>query len=153
MAITARRTMYPMAEMVEVAAEGTTVIDLVDIPEGTIIESVLVRVKTPATGDAANLIVGDAGDPDGFIVAKDAHGAAGTVYGDAPAERGVYLDAGHTHTENTAASYTQNATTALALGSSTQKLYAAAAKVRFVLSAAATGGVYQVFVTGKRFAI
>jgi len=143
MAITARRTMYPMAEMVEVAAEGTTVIDLVDIPEGTIIESVMVRVKTPATGTAANLTVGDAADADGFIVAADAKAAAGTIYGDDIDEVGAYLKA----------AVTCAATSANAQVGHNGHLYAAAAKVKFVLSAAATGGVYQVFVTGKRFAI
>ena len=143
MAITARRTMYPMAEMVEVAAEGTTVIDLVDIPEGTIIESVLVRIKTPATGTAANLSVGDAGDAAGFIMPNNAQAAAGTIYGNDPDHLGGYLKD----------TVTCAATGANAKVGHNGHLYATAAKLRFVLSAAATGGVYQVFVTGKRFAI
>ena len=53
MGVKSRQMMYPMAEMIEVAAEGTTAIYLMDIPAGTIIESVLVRVQTAATGTAA----------------------------------------------------------------------------------------------------
>ena len=143
MAVKARQMMYPMAEMIEVAAEGTTIIDLMDIPAGTIIESVLVRVKTPATGPDASLTVGDADSANGFILAADAKAAAGTIYGDDIDEVGAYLKA----------AVTCAATSANAQVGHNGHLYAAAAKVKFVLSAAATGGVYQVFVTGKRFAI
>ena len=84
------------------------------------------------------MAVGDAGDPDGFIVAADAHAAAGTIYGNLMAELGAYL---------------KGACGATSGYAPIQKVYAAAAKLRFALSAAATGGVYQVFVSGKRFQV
>ncbi len=133
MGISKQKTIYPFAELVEVLSEGTTVINLMQIPIGTVIENVLVCIKTAATG-TANLIVGDDDDDDGYIAAADATAAAGTIYGDGVTERGAYLydatsKAGHV------------------------KVYLASGKeVKFKLSATpTTEGVYQVFILGKRF--
>jgi len=151
MAITNRKSVYPFAECVEVTLEGTTSIDLMDIPAGAIIEKVLVRIKT--AGGTGNVTVGDDDDADGFIVAADQAATAGTVYGDGGAELGAYLVEGHTHTENTAASYTQNATTVSAnTAASPVKLYASAGKeIKIVGSAATASAALQVIVIGKRY--
>ena len=136
MAIKQKFSVYPFAEMIEVETNGTTAVDVLSIPKYTIIEGVLVRIKTAATGDANNLIIGDDDDDNGYIVAADAKGTAGTVYGDDPTERGAYL---------------YDATKKGGF----VKLYAAAGKeIKVVLSTAATTeAVLQVFVFGKRFAV
>lgn len=135
MVVSARKTAYPIAELIEVTSQGTTPIDLMAIGDGVVIEQVLTRVKTPAVG-ASNLIVGDDDDDNGYILAGDATAAGGTVYGDAVTERGAYLyDAtskgGHV------------------------KFYGAAGKeLKFKLSAGpTTEGVFQVLVIGHRFAL
>ncbi len=135
MTVTAVKAVYPFAELFEVASQGDTVIDLMKIGAGVIIENVVVRVKTPATG-SANLIVGDDDDDNGFTVAADATAAEGTVYGATVTERGAYLydatsKAGHV------------------------KVYAAEGKeLKFVLSAdPTTEGVFEVIVLGHRFAL
>lgn len=162
MGVKGRNTVYPFAEMIEVESEGITSIDLLAIPGYTLIEKVIVRVKTAAVG-TANLIIGDDDDADGFIVAADAVAAAGTVYGDVIAEVGDYLKATHTHSVSHAACSATSAaySTLTAITSTTGpagvpsgKLYTTGDKeVKFVLSAApTTQGVYQVFVFGKRFA-
>lgn len=138
MAIQKRKTLYPFAEMVEVLSEGTTVIDLLQIPEDTIVDKVLVLVKTPAVG-AANLTVGDDDDADGFIVAADATAAEDTVYGDLIAEVGAYL---------------KGATGATSGFGPIPKHYSAAGKeVKFALSAApaTSEGVYRVIIKGHRY--
>lgn len=128
---------WPDMVVVEVESEGTTSIDLLDIPADTLIERVLVRIKTAATG-TANLIVGDDDDDNGFIVAADATAAAATVYGDAIAEVGAYL----MQASGATSGYCPN-----------DKLYTATGKeVKFVLSAApTTEGVYQVIIKLHRF--
>ncbi len=132
-----RYTVYPMAEMAHVKTEslaGSPVaVDVLSIPEGMIIEQVLVRVKTPAVDvDANNLIVGDEDDDNGFIVAADAKGAAGTVYGEDPTLRGAYL---------------YDATKK----GSFLKLYQEVKTLKLVLSAAPdTEGEYEVTVLGHR---
>lgn len=130
-----RYSVYPFAEMIQVLSEGDTIIDVLSIPAGTLIEHVGVIIKTPAVG-ASNLIVGDDDDDNGFITAADAVAAANTVYGDDPTERGAYL---------------YDATKKGAF----RKYYTAAKTLKFVLSAdpATSEGVYQVIVVGKRFAI
>ncbi len=144
MAVKNRFSVYDFAEMVEVETSGTTAVDVLSIPQYTLIEKVLVRIKTAATsGSAVNLTVGDDDDADGFIVASDAKANAGTVYGDAVAELGAYLkesvsdDGNNSHDQPIPGG----------------KLYAAAGKeVKVVLSAApTTEAVLQVFIFGKRF--
>lgn len=134
------KRMYPMAECFEVESEGTTVIDLVTIPAGTLVEKVLVRIETAATG-TANLLVGDDDDADGFVVASDATANAGTVYGDAVAEIGAYLKGATGATDGYCPL--------------PGKFYAAEGKaIKFKLSAApTTEGVFQVMVVGKRVAV
>lgn len=83
-------SVYHFAEMIEVLTQGTTAIDLMSLIEGTIVEGVLVHIKTPAVG-ACNVIVGDDDDDNGFIIAADATAAADTLYGDVVTERGAYL--------------------------------------------------------------
>ena len=132
MPVLTQRSGYWFAEQFRVTTEGTTPVKLMDITPGTVIERVIVRCETPGTG-AANLTVGDEDDADGLILAGDHTAAAGTVYGDAPTELGVYLrDA----TEK--AGYRKN--------------YAAVKALRAVLSAAGTTqGTWQVMVFGHRF--
>lgn len=126
-----RYAVYPFAEMVLVESNGDTAVDVLSIPEGTIIEQLLTRTYVPATG-SANLTIGDDDDPDGFIVAADATAAEGTVYGDDPTERGDYL---------------YDATKK----GSFVKLYEAAKTLKLVLSAAPTSeGEYEVIVIGHR---
>ena len=87
-----RYSVYPLAELVHIQSEGTTPVPVLSIPDGTIIDKVLVVVKTPnEDADANNLIVGDDDDDNGYIVAADSKPAAGTVYGEDPTARGAYL--------------------------------------------------------------
>uniref|UniRef100_A0A6M3J416 Uncharacterized protein n=1 Tax=viral metagenome TaxID=1070528 RepID=A0A6M3J416_9ZZZZ len=93
------RTIYPFAEVFEISTNGTTAVDVWDIPINTIITMVLARVKVAGAGSGGNLIVGDDDDDDGFILAANLCGATvATIYGDAVAERGAYLEAGATGT-------------------------------------------------------
>uniref|UniRef100_A0A6H1ZGS2 Uncharacterized protein n=1 Tax=viral metagenome TaxID=1070528 RepID=A0A6H1ZGS2_9ZZZZ len=133
MALFNRKTVHPFMECIEVTSESATSIDLMKIPDGTIVERVLVRVKTAATG-SVNLIVGDDDDDNGFIAAADATAAAGTVYGDTGAELGDYL---YDATEK----------------KDRVKLYASPGKeLKFVMSTTATTeGVYQVIVIGYTY--
>lgn len=135
MGIENRSTGYSFAEMVQVLSEGTTVIDVLSIPAGTLVEHVGVIVNTPAVG-ASNLIVGDDDDDNGMIAAADATAAANTIYGDDPTERGAYL-----YDATKKGAFT--------------KYYPADKTLTFELSAnpATSEGVYQVIVVGKRFAI
>jgi len=93
MALENRYSVYPMNEAVLIKSEGTTPVDVLSIPDGTIIDCVLCVIKTPAVVDAGacNLTIGDTDQADDFIPASDAEAAAGTVYGDDPTERGAYL--------------------------------------------------------------
>lgn len=130
MALVNRKAVHPFCECIEVASESATSIDLIKIPDGAIVDRVLVRIKTAATG-SVNLTVGDDDDADGFIAAADATAAAGTIYGDTGAELGDYL---YDATEK----------------KDRVKHYASHGKeIKFVLSTTATTeGVYQVIVTG-----
>lgn len=135
MAVLTRKVVYPFFECIEVYSSGATSIDLLKIPDGTVIERVLVRIKTAATG-TVNLTVGDDDDADGFIAAADATAAAGTVYGDTGAELGDYL---YEATEK----------------KDRVKLYASPGKeIKFVLSTSATTeGLYQVIVIGYTYQV
>jgi hypothetical protein len=139
MAVKSTKSIVRRVFVVEAASESTTAVDVMSIDEDTIIEKVLVRIKTPATG-TVNLIVGDDDDDDGFIVTADAAAAAGTVYGDTIAEVGAYL--------KQACGATSGYTTA-------QKLYTSKGKeIKLVLSGAATTeGVYQVFIYANKVEI
>lgn len=88
--VTPKRTVYPFAEIFEIATVGTTQTDIWAIPAGTIITLVLAKIKTAGTG-TGNLIIGDDDDDNGYILAADATAAADTIYGDAITERGIYL--------------------------------------------------------------
>ena len=88
-------TVYPFAEMFEVQTDEQTAVNVWNIPKGTIITMVLAKVKVAGTGSGGNLIVGDDDDDNGYILAANLCGATvDTVYGDLPAERGVYLASG-----------------------------------------------------------
>jgi len=131
-AVLTRKSGYNIAECFRVQSEGVTPVTFMRVLPGTVIERVTVRIETPGTG-VANLTVGDEDDADAFILAADHTAAAGSIYGDATTERGVYLyDAtskgGHA------------------------KLYNAEKDLRLVLSAAGTvQGIHQVFITGYRY--
>ena len=131
MAILTQRSGYRICEQFRVQTNGTTPVDILQVLPGTVIDHVVARCETPGTG-AANLTIGDDDDADGFVLAGDHTAAAGTHYGDAPTERGVYLrDA----TEK--AGYV--------------KAYNAAKTLKAVLSATGTTqGTWQVTVEGYR---
>ena len=88
-----RYSVYPLAEAVLIESEGTDVVDVFSIPDGSIIDCILCVVKTAAVRavGATTFTIGDADQADDFIPASDAKAAAGTVYGDDPTERGAYL--------------------------------------------------------------
>jgi len=137
MGVTNRKSVYPFAECVEVQMEGTTSIDVMTIPKGTIIEKVIARVTIQGTGTPGNLIVGDDDDDNGFITAVAATGAVGTVIGDVPTEHGDYL-----YDSTVKGGYI--------------KLYASAGKeVKAVLSAdtATVEPAFQIIVYGKRYSV
>ena len=90
---TPKKTLYPFAEMFEIATVSTTQTDIWDIPEGTIITMVMAKIKTAGTG-SGNLIIGDDDDDNGYVLAADATAAADTIYGDSVTERGAYLSTG-----------------------------------------------------------
>ena len=144
MAVSNSLTVYPLAEMIEVETIGTTSVDIMEIPQYTLIEKVFVRIKTAGTG-TANLTVGDDDDADGFILAADATASAGTVYGDATSELGTYLT--ETITDSGSATHSQPVPAG--------KLYTASGKeIKVVLSASlTTEAVLEVFIIGKRFMV
>ena len=124
---------YQIDELIEVESEGQTPVDVISIQVGDIIESVLARIKTPAalTG-AVTVSVGDNDAAAGFVAAASAKATAGTVYGQDPTERGVYL---------------YDATKK----GSFVKLYPAEKTLKLVLSATPdTEGIFQVIVRGHR---
>ncbi len=137
MGVVNRYTVYQMAEMVLIGSEGTTIVPVFSIPAGTVIEHVMVRVKTPAvrvTG-AVTMTLGDVNSADGFVVACDAKAAIGTVFGGDPTERGAYL---------------YDATKK----GSFLKHYSLVNTLRFVLNVAPdVQGEYEVIVFGKRYSV
>lgn len=142
MGVKNRFTVYPFAEMFEVESESTDIVKIWAIPAYTLIERVIVEVKTPGVrgAGAVTLSIGDTTTADGYIVASDALGAAGTVYGDVTSEIGSYLKE----------ALTPDVATCLG------KLYTAAGEyLELVLSAIIlstdTECVLRVFVFGKRF--
>lgn len=80
---------YPFAETFEVQTTDATSINVWLIPKGTIVDDVIVVVKTAAS--TGYITVGDTDTANGYITSADAAGAAGTVYGDSPAEKGAFL--------------------------------------------------------------
>jgi len=137
MSLNPSKTIYPFAEMFKVTTNGTTAVDVFEIPAHTAITMVLCEVVTAATGNANNITVGDADDPDGYILAASLCGATvGTVFGDSVKERGAYL--------------TLDGATGIHGGY--WKVYASAGKqIEVILSAAATTeGVVNVYVFGYR---
>lgn len=136
MAVVLQKTGKSFAELVRVTMNGTTAVDTWSIPAGTLVERVLVVINTAATGTAMNLTVGDDDDADGFIVAADAQGTAGTVLGDLVAEVGAYM---------------KGACGATSGYDFIPKYYASAKTLKIVGSAAGTGGTMDVIVIGKRF--
>lgn len=88
-------TLAPFAEVFQVDGNGTTAVDVWDIPKNTIITGVLCEVVVAATGSANNIIVGDEDDDNGYILAAAVCGATvGTIFGDEMDERGAYTNAG-----------------------------------------------------------
>ena len=74
---------------IEVTATATKTIA---IKARSLVLAVLAEVITAYdSATSASLVIGDGSDADGFLVASDAKAAAGTLYGDAVAEIGVYL--------------------------------------------------------------
>lgn len=123
------RTGYNWIECAEVTTNGTTVVNAMSIPAGTVVENALLVSKVAGVG-AANITVGDDDTANGFILAFDHTSAAGTVAGDAPAERGGYLF-------STVGGFT--------------KYYPAAKTVKVVLSGAGTTqGTWLVILKGYR---
>ena len=136
------KTIYPFAEMFEVTTDGTTAVEIWAIPAGTIITMVLAKIKVAGTGSASNLIIGDDDDDNGYILAASCCGVAvDTVYGDAVAERGKYLN------EPTTGA-------AVATHAGPWKVYTAAGKELYLDASAAltTEAVIEVFVFGYRYA-
>lgn len=127
-----RYSVYHVAELVHIEAESAVAVSFFSIPDGMIVDCVVVVVKVPCT-NAVNLIVGDEDDDNGFIVAASADAAAGTVYGADPTERGAYL---------------YDATKKGAF----RKVYQAAKNLKLVLSGAAGAakGEYLVYILGHR---
>jgi hypothetical protein len=87
-----QNAVYHFAEQLKVQSQGTTPVALITLPVGTIVESVLARVRTAAVraGGSVTLAVGDNDDADGFLIAADAK-AADVTYGPDPTQRGAYL--------------------------------------------------------------
>jgi hypothetical protein len=129
---TASRKAYAINEVYRFDANGTTAVTIATINPGTMITRMYCRIVTAASGTAGNLIIGDDDDDNGFIVAFDGQGTAGTVYGDDVTEGGAYLY------------------DATKKGGQT-KYYAAAKSILGVLSGASTGGTYDVIVEGFRY--
>ena len=134
------KTIYPFAEMFVVTTNGTTAVDVFEIPKQTAITMVLCEVVTASTGGAQTVYVGDASDPNGFIVGGTLCGATvGTVFGDRVSERGAYLN------DTTGG-------TAIDTHGGQWKLYTTPGKqVEVVLSATSTtAGVVNVYIFGYR---
>jgi len=96
------QTLYPFAEMFDVDTNGTTAVEIWDIPKGTIITMVLAEIKVAGVGSGGDIIIGDDDDDNGYILAGTlCGGTVGTIFGDAVAERGIYLtnsaDANESH--------------------------------------------------------
>lgn len=72
-----------------VETNGTTRVQALLIPAGMEVSHVWVRVARVGTG-AANLIIGDEDDDNGWVLASDHTAAVGTIYGDLTADLGVY---------------------------------------------------------------
>jgi len=85
-------TGYFMCERMKVTipAASTTAISLMSIPKGTYITDVLVKIVSAGVG-TGDIDIGDDDDPAGYLDGCDATGAANTIYGDDPTERGAYL--------------------------------------------------------------
>jgi hypothetical protein len=124
---------YDFAELYEVESEGVSPVNVMGIQVGDILESVLVRIKTPAVlTEAVTVSIGDNDAAAGFVAAASAKAVAGTVYGQDPTERGAYL---------------YDATKKGGF----VKLYDTEKTLKLVLSAAPdTEGIYQVIVKGHR---
>ena len=136
------KTIYPFAEMFEVSTDGTTAVKIWDIPAGTIITMVLAKIKVQGTGASSNIIVGDDDDDNGYILAATTCGAvADTVYGDAVAERGTYLNE-------------PSMGSAVATHAGPWKVYTAVGKALYLDASAAltTEAVIEIFVFGYRYA-
>ena len=85
-------TGYPFVERFRVQTDGTTDKDIWEIPVGTIITDIWVRIVTAGVGQTTDYIaIGDESDEDGFIAGFDPNSVAGTIIGDDPTERGDYL--------------------------------------------------------------
>ncbi len=130
---TVERTGYPFFRCVRTTSNGTTAVNVMTIPAGIVVTNALAIVVTVAADThASNITVGDDDTADGFISAADGKATAGTVYGDAPTERGSYL-----YDSTVKGGYT--------------KYYATAKTVKLVQShAVTTDGVYDVVITGYR---
>ncbi len=89
MAIINQNTGERFTEVVLVQSEASAV-NVFSIPQNCVIQDVKAISEVAGVG-AANFILGDDDDDNGYIVAKDATSAAGTVVGDDPTERGAYL--------------------------------------------------------------
>lgn len=149
-----RYSVYPVAEMVHISSEGTTPVPVFSIPDGMVINQVLVVVKTPnEDADANNLIVGDNDDDNGFIVAADSKAAAGTIYGDDPAERGAYLKDDISHAACPATSAVYGSETVLSAKPKV-KAYSTPKTLYFALSAdmltTEAEGEYLIYIFGHR---
>ena len=72
-----------------VQANGTTDVDIFSIPQDVEISDVWARVAVTGTG-AANMILGDDDDDNGYLEAADHTAAAGTIIGDIQTEWGAY---------------------------------------------------------------
>jgi hypothetical protein len=84
------KTAEPFAEIFRVDTSSTDNVYVWDIPKGTIIELVMAKIYVAGTG-SGNIIVGDASDADGYILAHDATSATDHIAGETPEERGAYL--------------------------------------------------------------
>jgi hypothetical protein len=95
MAVVNQRPIYLINECVQVQTNSTTAVDVYTIQAQSVIEKVTVLMVTPAVRAAGgvDLTVGDDDSANGYILAASAKGAANTVYGDAVAECGTYIDA------------------------------------------------------------
>ncbi len=81
---------YPFHDRYRIEADSTAATQIALYPAKTIITGVLALVNSSGAG-AANMSIGDSTDASGYIVACDHTSAAGTIFGDAPSERGAYL--------------------------------------------------------------
>lgn len=149
-----RYSVYPVAELVHIESEGTTPVPVFSIPDGMVVNQVLVVVKTPnEDADANNLIIGDDDDDNGFIVAADSKATAGTIYGDDPAERGAYLKDDISHAACPATSAVYGSETVISAKPKV-KAYAAPKTLYFALSAdmltTEAEGEYLIYIFGHR---